>query len=144
MPLVDSIPIPAPICERGGPKFQGRQRVSKDAFNFQTWFGLGTLETLGTHPPFVRFGTRKQLMKHLGLSDWLKFYLTILDIRDEVHLQAQSYLTGLRSIIRSNHTHYTRSETKIKEMSESGSIALFYILEKSQAEIVTLANLEHD
>ena len=65
-------------------------------------------------------------------------------IRDEVRLRAQSYLTGLRSIIRSNHTHYTRSETKIKEMSESDPIALFYILEKSRAEIVTLANLERD
>ena len=65
-------------------------------------------------------------------------------IRDKVHLRAQSYLTGLRSIIRSNHTHYTRLETKINEMSKSDPIALFYILEKSRAEIVTLANLEHD
>ena len=69
---------------------------------------------------------------------------TVSNIGDEVHLRARSHLTSLRSIIRSDHTHYTRSETKIKEMSESDPIALFYILEKSRNEIVTLANLERD
>ena len=45
-------------------------------------------------------------------------------IGDEVHLRARSYLTSLGSIIRSDHTHYTWSETKVKEMSESDPIAL--------------------
>ena len=50
----------------------------------------------------------------------LFFYRQIIaDIGDEVHLRAQSYLTSLGSIIRSDHhTHYTQSETEIKEMSE--------------------------
>ena len=51
---------------------------------------------------------------------------------------------SLGSIIRSDHTHYTQSETKIKEMSESDPIALFYILDKSQTEIMILANLERN
>ena len=51
---------------------------------------------------------------------------------------------SLRLIIKSDHTHYTQLETKIKEMSESDPITPFYILDKSQTEIVTLANLEHD
>ena len=52
-------------CERGGSKFQGRQKTSKGAFNndFRAWLGLGTLEILVTHPPIAKYGTKKQLAK---------------------------------------------------------------------------------
>ena len=58
---------PAPVHERGGSKFQGRKKASKDAFNnnFRAWLGLGILETLGTHPATIAkyYGTKKQLAK---------------------------------------------------------------------------------
>ena len=47
------------------------------------------------------------------------------NIGDKIHLRAWSYLMSLGLIIRSDHTHYTQLETKIKEMSKSDPIALF-------------------
>jgi hypothetical protein len=57
---------PAPIQERGGSKFQRRQQA------------YDTSE-IPTHPPVVEYGTRKQLTKRSGSSDWIKHYMNILD-----------------------------------------------------------------
>ena len=63
------------------PKLKGREKQTRDEFShhFSEWTGLKPLETIGIHPPIARYDTRKWLMKHPGLSDWIKFYLTILN-----------------------------------------------------------------
>ena len=83
---------PTPVCERGGSQFQGRQTVHKETFdnNFRAWLGLDTLETPGTHPPIAKYGTKKQLAKHLSSLDWIKYYMTILgELKQESGLRAQ-------------------------------------------------------
>ena len=57
---------PAPIQERGGPKFQKRQPAYDKS-------------AIPTYPPVVKYGTRKQLTKRSVSSDWIKHYMIILD-----------------------------------------------------------------
>ena len=59
-------------------------------------------------------------------------------------ISSSMYLTGLRLVIRSTHTHYTQSESNIREMSESDPIAHSCVWNKSQTEIMNEFNLEHD
>ena len=92
---------PPPVCKRGRSKFQGRQKASKDAFNnnFRVWLGLGTLETLGTHPPIAKYGTKKQLAKWSGSLDWIKLYMNVLnDLKQDCALKGTTEMEQYPSL----------------------------------------------
>ena len=80
-----------PVHERGGSRFEWRQKGRHDSTlsHIGKQIGLGLLETHGIHPLVVRCGTRKQLAKHTGLSDWVKHYLKILNKLKWDHSYAQ-------------------------------------------------------
>ena len=53
------------VCERGGSKFEGRQKVRHDDLlsNFSKLTGLNPSGTFGINSPIIKYGARKQLTR---------------------------------------------------------------------------------